>query len=165
MIALIGLRGRGRHDEGLEREGAVERKRAAVLDDDAGAGVRRLEPPVVVAVRVRLDDLFLEARARRVRVAVDEPDDVGAVASGLLAAHLELDGLPGRDREPVAVAVNRGLAHRQPAPQVAHAAQEDAVHRLLLGREGLVVEDLGRLAPHAREDAEPVLLPRLAWRR
>ena len=106
----------------------------------------------------------LKPGARGIRVAVNEADDVGAVRARLLAAHLELDALPGGDREPVGVAVNRSasqLRHLR-LPEVADAAEEDAVHRRLLGGIGLaVVEDPRRLAADARERADAVLPPRL----
>jgi hypothetical protein len=94
----------------MQRERPGEREHSVVCDERVRAGVGRLEARGVLAVDVGVDDLLEEARAGGVRVPVNEADDVGLVGARLLARDLELDGLAGRDGEPVGVPVDRRFA-------------------------------------------------------
>ncbi len=104
----------------LDREAAVQAQRVALRDDDVRAERKALLAPGVPAVDRRRDTCRLETRAGGIVVAVDQPDEPGAVAR-LGAADHELDLLPGRDAQPARVADGlhgRGAA-RNPAARSA----------------------------------------------
>ena len=79
-----------------------------IRDEGIRAERDLLAPARILAVGRRLDDLFLDAGPGRVRVAVDQPHDVGAVARRLAADH-ELDGLARLHAQVIGIADDAAL--------------------------------------------------------
>src|SRR4051794_18159231 len=73
-----------------------------VVDLHVAAGVERLVPTIVPAVRGDLDVDRLEAGPARVLIPVDHADDLHVVLR-VLAADLDLDRLTGACAEPIRV--------------------------------------------------------------
>ena len=106
-----------RGDPGRDREAPAETQRRRVRHGDVGAERQLLAPAGVVAVGRRLDQLLLDARSVRVRVAVDQPDDLGPVR-GQPAAHHEPDRLARRHAHPVGVADDAHGVERRLRPDL-----------------------------------------------
>ncbi len=93
----------GWRDPRGEAEAAGQAQRWMIGHDRVRAERQLLPPPRVFAVGRRFDDDFLDAGTGRVGVAVNQPDDVRAVARDLAADH-EPDGLARLDAQAVRVA-------------------------------------------------------------
>src|SRR2546423_11050167 len=85
---------------------------AAIADEHVRARMDRLEPRLILTRDRRLDRHLAEPRTCRIRVAVHETDDVGAVAARLVGAHEEANTLARSDARTVAVALNALLPER-----------------------------------------------------
>ena len=99
-------------DQRHEREAAQVEARV-VRHEDVRAGMNGLRPAGIVAVRRGVDFFLFVAGAVRVGIAVDEPNDVGAIGFAPLGVHVEPDRLSGSGGNPVAVAGDPERRHER----------------------------------------------------